>query len=357
MSNIVDWVVAEWIATRVANLGSATEARASTIDLAELAGDAEARVVAYTGLTPSAPLPEPEGVSRPEWVRANLSSMRRLMEPMLAKAGSGLGPLKPAAQLMMGFTVSGEVGLLVGYMAQRVLGQYELVLLEEADPPPPRLLLVTPNLAKAVAGFKADEREFVTWVTLHEVTHAVQFGAVPWLQPHLGGLVQEIMASAEIRLDTKRRFRLPSRAGLRRVGAALRRGDLIAVMTNAGERETIDRVQAVMAVIEGHAEHVMDAVAPELLPSLPQLRQSLDQRRQNQSPVARIVGRLLGLELKLKQYERGKLFCDAVVDAAGPAALTQVFSAPAALPSLEEIDDPAAWLSRMGIATSQPSTV
>jgi coenzyme F420 biosynthesis associated uncharacterized protein len=350
VSSVIDWVVAEWIATAVAGLGrSAEPADSSTVDLAELATDAEARVVAYTGLTPRAPLPVPEGISRPEWVRANLSSMRRLMEPMLAKAGNGLGPLKPAAQLMIGFTVSGEVGLLVGYMAQRVLGQYELVLLEEVDPPPPRLLFVLPNLSKAVAGFSADEREFLTWVTLHEVTHAVQFGAVPWLQPHLGSLVQEIMASAEIRLDTPRRFRLPSRAGIRRVGGALRRGDLIGVVTDPGERETLDRVQAVMAVIEGHAEHVMDAVAPELLPSLPHLRQSLDDRRQNQKLLSRIVGRLLGLELKLKQYERGKIFCDAVVAAAGPGALTQVFSAPAALPSLAEIEDPAAWLTRMGL--------
>jgi coenzyme F420 biosynthesis associated uncharacterized protein len=355
VSGLVDWVVAEWIASRVAGLGAAAEgAGATTIDLAALATDAEARVVAYTGLTPSAPLPAPEGVSRSEWVAANLSSMRRLMDPMLAKAGDGLGPLKPAAQLTIGFTVSGEVGLLVGYMAQRVLGQYELVLLEEVDPPPPRLLFVLPNLAKAVTGFKADEREFLTWVTLHEVTHAVQFGGVPWLQPHLGGLVQEIMASAEVRLDTKRRFRLPSRDGLRRVGGALRRGDLISVVTNDGERDTLDRVQAVMAVIEGHAEHVMDAVAPELLPSLPHLRQSLDDRRQNQTLISRIVGRLLGLELKLKQYERGKIFCDAVVAAAGPAALTQVFSAPVALPSLAEIEDPAAWLKRMGLSTAPP---
>ncbi len=352
---IVDWVVAEWIATRVAGIGAAAadENERVRVDLNELAIDAQARVVTYTGLTPTAPLPAPEGVSRPEWVRANLSSMRKLMEPMLSKAGDGLGPLKPAAQLTIGFTVSGEVGLLVGYMAQRVLGQYELVLLEELDPPPPRLLFVLPNLDKAVTNFKADQREFLTWVTLHEVTHAVQFSAVPWLQGHLSGLVREIMASAELRLDTKRRFKLPSREELRRVGTALRHGDLIGIVTNDAERETIDRVQAVMAVIEGHAEHVMDAVAPELLPSLPHLRQSLDERRANQSFLSRVVGRLLGLELKLRQYERGKIFCDAVVAAAGPSALTHVFSAPEALPSLVEIEDPRAWLARMGLPAAE----
>jgi coenzyme F420 biosynthesis associated uncharacterized protein len=354
MTTMVDWIVAEWIATRVA--GTGTTSGLPQIDLAELATDAEARVVAYTGLTPTAPLPAPEGIDRREWVRANLGSMRKLMDPMLAKVSKHLGPGKPgsspkvAAQLVAGFGVSSEVGLLVGYMAQRVLGQYELVLLEDPeDDRPPRLLFVLPNLAKAVASFKADEREFMTWVTLHEVTHAVQFSGVPWLRAHMGGLITELMDSAELRLETKRRLTLPSRAELARVGRALRRGDLIGMVTSDAERATLDKVQAVMAVIEGHAEHVMDAVAPELLPSLPKLRESLDGRRTSQSRLSRILGRVLGLELKMKQYERGKIFCDAVVEVGGPQALTQVFSAPESLPTLAEIEDPDAWLARVGI--------
>ena len=346
MSELVDWVVAEWIATRIAGTGSAA---LPEIDLAPIAADAATRVSAYTGLSPTAPLPPPEGVSRGEWVQANLGSMRALMDPMLGRAGRGLGPLRPAAQITVGFTVSAEVGLLVGYMGQRVLGQYELVLLEDVEARPPRLLFVLENLAKAVETFSAEPTEFLTWVTLHEVTHAIQFGGVPWLQPHLAGLIQEIMDSAQVRLDTQRRLRLPTRAELARVGSALRRGDLIGMVTNDAERETIDRVQAVMAVIEGHAEHVMDAVAPELIPSLPELRSALNARRASGSALSRLLGRLLGLELKMAQYERGKVFCDAVVDAAGPAALTHVFSAPEALPSLAEIEDPTAWLARVGL--------
>ena len=122
------------------------------------------------------------------------------------------------------------------------------------------------------------------------------------------------------------------------------------MLTNTAERETLDRVQAVMAVIEGHAEHVMDAVAPDLLPSLPRLRKALDQRRRSQSGLSRLVARLLGLDLKLKQYERGKAFCDAVVAARGPEALHHVFSSPEALPTLAEIDDPAAWMARTGVS-------
>jgi putative hydrolase len=114
------------------------------------------------------------------------------------------------------------------------------------------------------------------------------------------------------------------------------------------EREVMDRAQAVMAVIEGHAEHVMDAVAPELLPSLPDLRRALDERRREQSPIGRLVGRLLGLEMKLRQYEHGKIFCDEINRVGGAAALRHLFSGPEALPSLAEIEDPGAWLDRAG---------
>ena len=240
--------------------------------------------------------------------------------------------------------------MLVGYLAQRVLGQYEFVLLKEhAAGRPPRLLFVMPNLGEAVKRFEADEREFVTWVALHEVTHAVQFGGVPWLQDHLAGLIRELMDSAEARMAAGRRLRLPSRATVARVGRALLKADVIGMVASEPERTAIDRAQAVMAVIEGHAEHVMDAVAPELLPSLPDLRRALDERRKVQSPLGRLVSRLLGMEMKLKQYERGKIFCDEIARVAGGAALRHLFSAPEALPTLAEVEDPAAWLRRTGL--------
>ena len=124
---------------------------------------------------------------------------------------------------------------------------------------------------------------------------------------------------------------------MQRFGKALGHGDLITIFTNSAERETLDRVQAVMAVIEGHAEHVMDAVAPDLLPSLPKLRETLDRRRRSQSGPARLLARLLGLELKLRQYEQGKYFCDAIVARAGTQALHHLFSSPEALPTTAEL--------------------
>ena len=255
--------------------------------------------------------------------------------------------MKPAMEIGMGIVLSTEVGVVLGYLAQRVLGQYELVLLDEAvENRPPRLLFVLPNLGQAVQTFGADEEEFVTWVALHEVTHAVQFAGVPWLHAHVAGLVRELLKSAEVRLDAPRKLQVPSMDEVKRVMGHLRRGDLISIVTTTPEREMLDRVQAVMAVIEGHAEHVMDAVAPDLLPSLPKLRAALDRRRKSQSGLSRLVARLLGLELKLKQYEQGKAFCDAIVRERGPGALHHLWSSPEVLPTLAEIQDPAAWLAR-----------
>jgi coenzyme F420 biosynthesis associated uncharacterized protein len=326
------------------------DAAPPTADLPALAADSERRVIDYTRLRPTRALPPPEGIGRQEWISTNIKAMRELLDPVLDRAGDGLGPLRPAVQIFLGLAVTTEVAVVLGYLAQRVLGQYELVLLDDAaDPSPPRLLFVLPNLGQAVENFGAQEGEFMTWVTLHEVTHAVQFAAVPWLHGHVAGLVRELLKSAELRMDTPRKLHLPSRAEIRRVGNALRRGDLVSIFTNSTERETLDRVQAVMAVIEGHAEHVMDAVAPDLLPSLPKLRAAIDRRRKSQTGLSRLLAKLLGLELKMRQYEQGKFFCDAIVQRAGTEALVRVFSAPEALPTLAELLDPPAWLRRVDL--------
>jgi coenzyme F420 biosynthesis associated uncharacterized protein len=349
---VIDWILAEKIAGYVAGAGDAAPPQA---DLAALAREAEQRVVAYTGLAPARPLPPPEGIDRREWVRANVSAMRRMLDPVLERAGAGLGPLRPPVQLAVGLMVTSEVGVVLGYLGQRVLGQYELVLLDESpNDRPPRLLFVMPNLGAAVKSFSAPEGEFMTWVALHEVTHAVQFAGVPWLQSHVASLVRELLKSAELRIDKPRKWRVPRTAELKRVAGALRSGDLISIFTTPAERDTLDRVQAVMAVIEGHAEHVMDAVAPDLLPSLPSLRAALDHRRKSQSGPSRLLAKLLGLELKLRQYEQGKFFCDAIVRAAGTDGLAHVFSGPEALPTLAELTDPPAWLARMGLEQQPP---
>jgi coenzyme F420 biosynthesis associated uncharacterized protein len=349
---VIDWVLAERIASYVAGAGQAPSPR---VDLAALAAESERRVTAYTGLQPARPIPEPEGISRREWVSSNIGAMRALLDPVLERASKGLGPLRPAMQIGAGVVLTTEVGVVLGYLAQRVLGQYELVLLDPAkEERPPRLLFVLPNLGQAVQAFGAQEEEFMTWVALHEVTHALQFAGVPWLHGHVAGLVRELLENAELRIDGSRKLSLPSREEIRRILGTLRSGDFISLVTSPAERETLDRVQAVMAVIEGHAEHVMDAVAPDLLPSLPHLRAALNRRRGSQTRLSRLIGRLLGLDLKLRQYEQGKHFCDTVVRERGPEALHHVFSGPEALPTLAELRDPEAWIARTAPALPGP---
>jgi coenzyme F420 biosynthesis associated uncharacterized protein len=346
---MIDWIVAERLASMLAGRGDAP-APPSATRLAQMATDAETRVARYTGLTPSRPLPPPEAIGRREWIAANVSSMSRMLDPVIERAESRLSPgrkVGSAVSLTMSLVVTTEVAVVLGFLAQRVLGQYELVLLDEgADARPPRLLFVLPNLGGAVQSLDAPEDEFLTWVTLHEVTHAVQFAGVPWLQSYLAGLVGELMRSAEVRMDAPRRVRLPSRAQLRRSLRAARAGDVVGIFASPGERATLDRVQAAMAVVEGHAEHVMDAVAPDLLPSLTQLRSAMDRRRRSRSGLAQVLGKLLGMEMKLRQYEQGKAFCDAIVERAGPDALPYLFSSPDALPTLEEITAPGRWVAR-----------
>ena len=183
-SPVIDWIIAEKIATYVAGEGDAPEPHGGAGAARGRRRDPGGRLHA-TGA--GRELPAPEGISRREWVAANLGSMRRMLDPVLERAGEKLGSPRGARSLGVSLVSTTEVGVVVGFLAQRVLGQYELVLLEEAsDDNPPRLLFVLPNLSTAVRALKVPKDEFLTWVTLHEVTHAVQFSAVPWLQPPHG---------------------------------------------------------------------------------------------------------------------------------------------------------------------------
>jgi coenzyme F420 biosynthesis associated uncharacterized protein len=311
-------------------------------DLAAICADAEARVVQYTGLRPAAPLPAPEAVLRASWIAANVNSMGALLDPVGERLAGG-GLLGGATRSATGALLSVEAGALTGYLSQRVLGQYEFVLVDPAAPA--RLLFVAPNIAQAARRLDADAEQLLRWIAFHEVTHAVQFAGVPWLRPYLAGLVRELLASLEVKVDPRALLRLPSLDDVRGLVDGLKEGGLVAVL-GAGRRDLLDRVQGVMGVVEGHAEHVMDVVGAEALPALAELRTALDRRRRERPPLLALLERLIGLEAKMRQYEDGKRFCDAVVEAAGPVALHRVFDAPEQLPSPAELQDPAAWLRR-----------
>lgn len=342
---MIDWKLARRVARTVA--GTQPSVRLPG-DLTALAADAEQRVVAYTGLQPNGALPAPEPVDRPQWADINLAGMRAILEPVADKMGPKSGPLRGPIRSAAGGVLAVEVGGLTGILSQRVLGQFELVLLD-ADSPT-RLLFLAPNLLESARKLDVDAEQLVTWVGFHEVTHAVQFTAVPWLRPHLAGLLRELLDGMDVDVDWKQLGAIRDRDSLDALIKTVREEGLVMWLAGPERKELLDRLQATMAVIEGHAEHVMDAVGRDALPDLDQLREALDRRRANRTGPWKLLERLLGLEMKLMQYEVGKRFCDAVVEAEDVAFLHRVWSAPEALPSWAELEDPPAWIARMGRA-------
>jgi coenzyme F420 biosynthesis associated uncharacterized protein len=342
---VIDWKLARRVARMVA--GTTPSVRLPN-DLPALAAEAEQRVVAYTGMQPGTPLPPPEAVDRPQWADINLAGMRAILEPVADKMGPQSGPLRGPIRSAAGGVLAVEVGALTGILSQRVLGQFELVLLD-ADSPT-RLLFLAPNLLESARKLDVDPESLVTWVGFHEVTHAVQFTAVPWLRPHMAGLLRELLDGMDVDVDWKQLSAIRDRDSLESLVKTIREEGLVMWLAGPERKELLDRLQATMAVIEGHAEHVMDAVGRDALPDLDELRDALDRRRANRTGPWKLLERLLGLEMKLKQYEVGKRFCDAVVEAEDVAFLHKVWSAPEALPTWAELEAPQTWIARVSRA-------
>jgi coenzyme F420 biosynthesis associated uncharacterized protein len=334
---VIDWKLAGQVARGVANLQPAGDPEPYQL-LDGPAAESEQLVSAYTGLAAER-LPVPEAVDRPGWIDANLASLETVLEPAARRLAGGLGPVGFVAGSVLGL----EAGAVSGFLAGRVLGQYEFRVLEPEAPA--RLLFVAPNLAQAARALDADHDQLLRWVALHETTHALQFGGVPWLREHLAGLVRELLGVLE--LDPKRLFTgMPDLSDLKNLVGKVREDGLAMVVVGPEHRALLDRLQAFMAVLEGYAEHVMDAVGIQVLDDLPQLRAAMSKRRRDRSGFMRLLEKLIGMDVKLRQYEEGKAFCDGVVARAGIAGLNRVWRDPASLPTVTELTDPAGWLAR-----------
>ena len=346
--SMVDWSLARQVARLAAGTG---DEGAPPADLAGVCAEMEGHVAEYTGLAPATPVPGPELISRGEWASVNLDSLAQLLDPVAERLDRRLdfaGPLAGALKAGAAATLAAEAGLVLGYVAQRVLGQYEISLL--GGEAPPRLLFVAPNLRKAVRELEVDADPFHRWICAHELTHAFQFQGVPWLREHLSGMVSRYLSTVEVRIERGAAGGLPSLPDPAKLVEAFREGGLAALVQTKEQRALMGRMQAAMAVVEGYSEHVMDAIAPEAIPGQEALRAALDARRHSRSAPERLIQRLLGLDMKMRQYEQGKTFCDAVADAAGMEALNRVWDSPESLPSERELEHPAEWLTRVGPA-------
>lgn len=351
----IDWGTAQRVGELLA--GSPPDGPLATETVSPLARDFAARVSAYTGLELHGELPALESVDRPAWIAANLATMRPMLERAAARLDGGAkGPPKrrkgwelgvpDALRAGSGLLLGAQVGALSGALSQRVLGQYDVALLDPSVTP--RLLLVAPNLQQAARALDVDRNELVAWVTIHEVTHAVQFSGAAWLREHLAGLLEELMEGLQVNVSLGALLRMPDLDDGRQLLERLRHGEVMRLALGERRWELVERIQATMSLVEGHAEHVMDEVGAALLPSLPRLRAAMNARRTSRGLPWRVLERLLGLELKLRQYEVGRRFCDAVVAAGGPQALARAWESPLTLPSTAELEAPERWLARTG---------
>jgi coenzyme F420 biosynthesis associated uncharacterized protein len=350
---MVEWTVAKQLAKLAAGSDEPVELG---VDLRKLCADLELHVAACTQLELAHPAPPAELVGRAEWAELNLASFEHMLDPVAERLDERLsfaGPLAGALRRGAGATIAAEAGLVMGYVSQRVLGQYELSLLGAEVPP--RLLFVAPNLHAAVGKLDVDRDSFFGWIAIHELTHVFQFQGVPWLREHIGGLMREYLATVDVKIERGEAGGLPALPELSKLVEKFREGGLVALVQSHEQRELMNRMNAAMAVVEGYSEHVMDALGARLLPSYDGLREAMEKRRRSRSAPERLLQRMLGLELKMKQYEHGRAFCDAVVAEAGMEGLNRVWSAPEALPSPAELRSPARWLERMRTKSLEPA--
>jgi coenzyme F420 biosynthesis associated uncharacterized protein len=244
-----------------------------------------------------------------------------------------------------------EVGMLLSYLATRVLGQFELL-----GPPrsagdetaPGRLTLVAPNIVAAERSLDVDPADFRLWVCLHEVTHRTQFAAAPWLHGHVQNLLREFLLASD--LDTTALLGRVRQAVSGLAGAARGKNDLslVELIQTPEQRAILDQITGLMSLLEGHADVIMDIVGPSVVPSVVTIRKRFDQRRRDANPLQRFARRLLGIEMKMKQYAEGAQFVRAVIDEVGMSGLNTVWTAADRLPSGAEIREPQLWLARVG---------
>lgn len=348
----VDWQLAERVAIRAA--GSDPFSRSYHFDsleadFAELTSIAERQVAEATGLVSLAGPARARVDDRAAWIRANIASFQRLLRPVTnrldEKVGSGL--LAPVARRAAG----AEVGALLGWMAGRVLGQYDVLVIEDEDPDEQDIVhYVGPNILALEKKFAFPPREFRQWIALHEVTHRMQFTGIPWMREHFLGLVDGMVSAVDD--DPKALVAAVGRAAdeVRAGRNPLDDGGVAALFTTDSQRELLEHIGGLMSLLEGHGDITMDRAGADQIPNAVRFGQVLRQRRQNASPVIKVVQKLIGLEAKFKQYEQGERFIEAVEEAGGPEQLDRAWEDPANLPTLSEIRDPEAWLARVGVA-------
>lgn len=339
----VHWSLAARVAARVAGsypLEGTYHESLLARQAPELVGRA-AELVAVETRLPWPGQPAVAVVSRAEWARTNIDAFGTLLAPAEAKLASGRGLGARLAGRLMG----AEVGALVGVLSRRVLGQYELVLPSGDGEHGDTVMFVGGNLLAMERQHEFRPAEFRFWVALHECTHRLQFKGVPWLRDYFMGLVSQLVESSAPEPGRMGRLAAEMRRAAREGRPVMDDAGLVGLLATPDQRTLIDKVQALMSLLEGHGHVVMDRIGGRLLVTQDRMSRVLKMRRKD--PRLTAFMRLVGMEMKLKQYELGERFIHAVERQAGFEALDRAWAGPASLPSLDEIKDPQRWLERV----------
>jgi coenzyme F420 biosynthesis associated uncharacterized protein len=344
----VDWATARRIARFVAGhdpLWDSYLAASIVSDFDELTVTAERLVAEYTGL--HAPGRATARVlDRHAWVDSNLTSMRSLLDPLMQRFGERIArnPLAPVSRRI----AAGEMGALLGYMSQRVLGQYDL-LVPEGDDYGDAVYYVGGNILGLEKRFAFRPRDFRLWIAIHEVTHRAQFTGVPWMRGYFLSLVRQAFDMVDPDPRTLMRAATKAVDEIRAGRNPLDEGGVVGLFASEEQRGVLAQVQALMSLLEGHGNVVMDDLGRDHVAGQERMSRVLQQRRR-QGGFTSLLHKLLGLEQKMRQYEVGEKFVRGVIGIAGPRAIDVVWDAPENLPTLAELDEPAQWLARVGHA-------
>ena len=374
MNTLVDWELARRIAHSVADrkpLPPNYNHRSMERDFAAHTAVAEELVAAQTGLVSLNGAARGKVTTRAGWIDANIKSFQRLLKPLAdklagdggggddsdkngsaAQSGSGTSNTSKLSARMMQKFAALEVGAMLGWMSTRVLGQYDLLVIENEEAPLEEdgqdvVYYVAPNIAALEwrHGFPPDE--FRLWIALHEVTHRAQFTGVAWLREHFLSLVDQSLNA--VNTDPKAFASAVSQiAAARREGRnPFAEGGIAVLVASPEQREVLDQIMGMMSLLEGHGDVTMDRAGADHLSEISRFRCVISHRRSQVGPFAKLMRQMMGIEAKMNQYVAGERFIAAVEDAGGSEFLNKAWEGPERLPSMAEIRDPNLWIDRV----------
>ena len=350
-TSLIDWDQARKFALRVSQWEQAgiPERARRREQYERLVGRSEPLIAKYLNVQLPAPINRVYVVDRREWLEANFSSFAVVFKPieeLYERLGARQNSLGAALGTINGTIIGTQMGVLLGFLARRVLGQYDLSLLSPDPEIRGALYFVEPNIARVQTQLGLSDEDFRLWIALHEVTHVFEFEAYPWVRTYFNDLLRQFLGLLTDQLATAGGG-LPQM--LRRlVGGGASGAHWLERVLTPEQQRIFDQLQALMSLVEGYSNHIMNAIGEQLLPSFREIEARVEQRQQSKPLFEEIFNRVTGMDLKLAQYKQGEAFMNAVAAQKGVAFINRVWDRPEHLPTMDEIRSPQRWIARMG---------